>query len=129
MIYSSLAIASMIFAPIQETKVNSTKISFKTGSKSIVLKGRIKLGQEKAYSLIISAPMKIKVTLKDGKKNGLVSSWHVAYPNGDTYGNGKGWDQFDGKLPAKGEYTFYVGVNQMASNAKSGSYTLTITKG
>lgn len=128
MIFSTVAIATCLLSPLQTTKEKIVKIDFKKGSKTIVVKGKMKLGGGDAYSLTIAGPMKLKVSLKDSNPSGLVTSWNIAHPNGDTFGEGKGYEKFDGQLPVKGTYIFRIGVNQMASNANSGKYTLTIKK-
>lgn len=120
--------ASQPIKSAPEGKPKATPIAFASGKKEIVVKGTLSKKQTHVtYALRATAGQRLKIALSDLQKDGLVSTYSIAFPSGKVFGL-KGYDPFPGKLTETGTYHITVSVNLMASNADTGSFRLTLTR-
>ena len=111
-----------------EDKSKGIPIKFAAGKQQLSVKGSLSQKQTHVtYTLNAKAGQRLKIALTDLQKEGLVSTYSIAFPSGKVFGL-KGYDPFPGKLTETGAYYITVSVNLMASNAESGRFRLTLTR-
>ena len=122
-----LALASIALVATLNLSPEPTKLAF--GKKRTLTVTRTITSKTGARLFVLELKKNTKLDIKvtDLVKNGIVTNWNIADPNGDTFGQ-KGYEPWDGKIKFTGKYTIEVGINNMASNGKEGRFKMVLKR-
>lgn len=122
-----LALISIAFAATLIPGPAPVKLAFGK-KKTITITSTITAkNSPKEYVIDLKKGTKFNIKVTDLVKNGIVTNWNIADPNGDTFGQ-KGYEPWDGKVKITGKYSIQVGINNMASNGTSGKFKMVLSR-
>lgn len=104
----------------------ATHLHFAHGSRSLSVVGHL-TRRTPSHEYLLSANRGSRLSIDVAGRRGLAVMYHIVFPSGKTFGQ-KGYDPFDGHLTETGTYRLVVDVNQMATEAISGSYKLMLRR-
>ena len=123
-----LSALALIVTQEGATKPKTVELDLTT-KKRVTVRGQLtETNDPPSYTFRAKKGTRLKVTLKTKKGSKAVLHWSIAFPSGETFGSGKGFDPFDGRLTEEGTYTLGIHVNNMASDGRSAKYTLTVAR-
>ena len=104
------------------------RVRFAPGKHRLVIEGAITEHSRPNYVLYAKAGQHLGIEVRNvAPEEGLVTIWHVTFPSGEQFGT-KGYDPFDGRLTETGPYVISINVNNMATEARTGRFRLTLTR-